>query len=47
MSICVATDPNNPMIEGWKDMFYCLSPVSWAYVGVAISLPFSILGAGW
>ena len=45
MSICTNTD--GTMIEGWKDMFYCLSPVSWAYVGVAISLTFSILGAGW
>lgn len=28
-------------------MFYDTNPYSWAYVGVAISLGFSIVGAAW
>jgi V-type H+-transporting ATPase proteolipid subunit len=28
-------------------LFYNTSPYSWAYVGVAISLGFSIIGAAW
>ena len=32
---------------GWKDMFYCISPYSWAYLGVAIALALSIIGASW
>ena len=28
-------------------MFFCISPYSWAYMGVAISLGFSIIGAAW
>ena len=34
-------------ITGWKDMFFCINPVSWAYMGVAIALGFSIIGAAW
>lgn len=34
-------------INGWKDMFFCISPISWAYLGVAIALGFSIIGAAW
>lgn len=34
-------------IAGWKEMFYCINPVSWAYMGVAIALGFSIIGAAW
>lgn len=46
-------DPINTFVcytglyEGWKDMFLCISPYSWAYMGVAISLGFSIIGAAW
>lgn len=32
---------------GWKDMFYCIDPMSWAYLGVALSLGLSIIGAAW
>ena len=31
----------------YSDLFYNTSPYSWAYVGVAISLGFSIVGAAW
>ena len=34
-------------ITGWKDMFYCISPYSWAYMGVALALGLSIIGAAW
>lgn len=33
--------------QGWKDMFYCTDPSSWAYMGVALSLGLSIIGAAW
>ncbi len=32
---------------GWKSMFYCIDPHAWAYMGVAIALGFSIIGAAW
>ncbi len=34
-------------LYGWREMFYCIHPASWAYMGVAISLTFSIIGAAW
>jgi len=33
--------------QGWKDMFYCIDPASWAFMGVALSLGLSIIGAAW
>lgn len=33
--------------QGWKDMFYCTQPSSWAYMGVALALGLSIIGASW
>ena len=32
---------------GWKDVWYCISPFSWGYVGVAMALFFSVMGAAW
>ncbi len=37
----------NPDYKGWSDMFYCTNPSSWAYMGVALSLGLSIIGAAW
>ena len=37
----------NHNYEGWKDMFYCVDPAAWAYMGVALSLGLSIIGAAW
>jgi V-type H+-transporting ATPase proteolipid subunit len=31
----------------YSDLFYNTNPYSWAYVGVAIALGFSIVGAAW
>ena len=31
----------------YSELFYNTSPYSWAYVGIAISLGFSIVGAAW
>ena len=45
MAATAVCAPEN--IGGWKDMFYCISPYSWAYMGVAIALGFSIIGAAW
>ena len=33
--------------QGWRDMFYCIQPASWAFLGVALALALSILGAAW
>jgi hypothetical protein len=35
------------LYTGWKDMFYCISPYSWAYMGVVLALGLSIIGAAW
>jgi len=32
---------------GWKDMFYCVNPQFWAFIGLSIVLGVSIIGAGW
>ena len=34
-------------IESWGEMFYCINPYSWAYLGVAMAITLSILGAVW
>jgi hypothetical protein len=33
--------------QSWGDAFYAISPYSWAYVGIALALTASIIGAGW
>jgi hypothetical protein len=33
--------------DTWSEVFYNISPYSWAYVGIALSLAASIIGAGW
>jgi hypothetical protein len=45
VNICY--DDGMYMYSGWKDMFYCISPHSWAYMGVALSIGLSIIGAAW
>ncbi len=34
-------------INNWGDMIYCINPYSWAYLGVAMAITLSILGAVW
>ena len=34
-------------LTGWKDAWFCISPLSWGYVGVAMALFFSVIGAAW
>lgn len=41
MEVC-----SNP-ITNWGDMFYCINPYSWAYLGVAFAIGLSIFGAVW
>ena len=38
-------DPSS--IVYYSDLFYETNPYSWAYVGVAIAIGFSIVGAAW
>ena len=33
--------------EDWGDLFYHISPYSWAYVGIGIALGASVIGAAW
>jgi len=37
----------NATYQGWMDMFYCISPYAWAWMGLAMALGFSIVGAAW
>ena len=34
-------------VSSWGEMVYCINPYSWAYLGVAFAITFSILGAVW
>lgn len=38
---------NPETIYYYSDLFYNTNPYSWAYVGVAIGMGFSIVGAAW
>ena len=33
--------------SGWMDIFYCINPNFWAFMGLALGLGFSIIGAAW
>ena len=37
---------DNGKFTSWGQIFDCTDPNSWAYFGIALSLGFSILGAG-
>lgn len=34
-------------VTSWSDLFYGIYPYSWANVGIAFALGFSIIGAAW
>ncbi len=38
---------NCEVIDNWGQMVHCIYPYSWAYIGLAISISCSILGAVW
>ena len=33
--------------NGWIDLLYCVEPITCVYIGIAMSLGFSIVGAAW
>lgn len=39
--------PDDNSYETWAGLFECISPYSWAYVGLALGLGLSIIGAAW
>lgn len=39
--------PDDNVYETWASLFECISPYSWAYVGTALGLGLSIIGAAW
>ncbi len=34
-------------VATWSELIYNISPYSWAYIGIAIALGCSIIGAAW
>lgn len=42
VGVCV-----NGTYTGWRDMFYCVDPGFWAFLGLVMSLGLSIVGAAW
>lgn len=42
VGVCVAGN-----YSGWLDIFYCINPGFWGFIGLAIALGFSVIGAGW
>ena len=41
-------DPSNAIVYStWSQLFYCISPYTWAYMGIAIAFGLSIIGAAW
>ena len=41
-------DPSNAIVyTTWSQLFYCISPYTWAYMGIAIAFGLSIIGAAW
>ena len=33
--------------SGWQDIFYCINPSFWAFLGLGFVLAMSIAGAAW
>ena len=42
VGVCNAGD-----YQGWMDIFYCIDPNFWAFMGLGITLGASIFGAAW
>mmetsp|Transcript_35736 Transcript_35736/g.48210 ORF Transcript_35736/g.48210 Transcript_35736/m.48210 type:complete len:99 (-) Transcript_35736:378-674(-) len=45
VDICMNTAENH--IEGWMDLWYCIDPNAWAFIGLALALTLSVIGAAW
>lgn len=42
VGVCVTGD-----YAGWMDVFYCINPNFWAFLGLSMILGVSVIGAGW
>lgn len=42
MATINCADPN-----GWNEAFICINPYSFAYLGIALAMGVSIIGAAW
>ena len=42
----ICNTDNRKELNKWSDIFECIEPNFWAYLGIALAITISIIGAG-